>query len=200
MNRPQWQRGLALALALIVFSGCRRVEPLDLTVEAGTPAAFQQWRGRSLDRLTDAQRQDVDTAIQELKFKLMAEGLSGSATIDEELSKRVKGKSVRELIGIGLTAKFERLEQERSAITTIVAQNAVLVTREGDQASADYLQRRRDEHLRKRSALEQEMNAIRERMKAAGLIPPELKPLAADPEQVGAVSEAPEVAPQRERR
>jgi hypothetical protein len=192
---------LALAIVPVLF-GCDRrpKDPLETVVEAGSPLELQRWRARVADDLKPEQTQDVDTAIQELKFQLMAQGVSGTAAIDTAIDEKVKNKTTRQVIELGLTAKLDRLEQQQAAINTFIAQNAMLVTRGGDAASADYLARKRDEQVARRDALAQEAAGVRERMKTDGITPPPPKatPPADDSKPAGTAEERPDTMPQLE--
>jgi hypothetical protein len=151
--------------------------------------------------LSPEQVQDLDNALQELKFKFMSQGASGTTAIDTALNDLVNGKTVRQVLELGLSAKLERLEQQRTALTTMIGQNAMLVTRDGDGSSADYLKRKRDEQTAKRDAIDKEMDGVRERMRAAGITPPAPSTDAAsDAAPAGTLEEHPDTMPQLERK
>jgi hypothetical protein len=189
------------AAAALLF-GCdhKPADPLDSVIKAETPLDLQRWRERLADDLKPEQAQDVDVAIQELKFQSMAQGVSGTAAVDATVVEKVKNKTARQLIELGLTAKLDRLEQQQTTINTFIAQNAMLVTRGGDATSADYLARKREDQVARRDALAKEIAGARERMKADRITPPASKASIStdDPKPAGTLEERPDTMPQLE--
>lgn len=192
-----------LGVIVLGLASCARppADPLDQSVTFTTLSAQQQWRGRIGRDVKPEQAADIDVAIQELKFQAMAGGVSGSEAIAAAVAEQTNGKTVRQLIELGLCAKLDRLEEQRNAATNFLAQNALLVTRDTDPASTEYLAKKRSNQLARRNALDTEIAAVRERMKADGITPPEPKPENADHSTAAPVAEEhPDTAPQLQHR
>jgi hypothetical protein len=150
-----------------------------------------------LGRLTSDQVRDLDAAVQELRLEIMSKGSSGSGAIQDAFRAAVAGKTLRQLMELGLTAKLDRLEQDRAKLATFITQNAQLLTRDGDAASAEYLARKRDDQLSRLDAIDRDLDETRARMKTFGLTPPPAPPHAVVPVNGSSVVEDhPDTMPQ----
>ncbi len=183
---PQFCRfhvsSLVCGLAAFFVAGCGdHVLPLDRRVPATSAAAFQQFRGDLATALPSDEAQTFDTAIQELKYQVMAAGTSGSDAIDAAVRRQIDGKTVREAIGLGLTAKLERLRSQAAQIDSFIEQNSQLTTRKEDVASANYLAREREQQSDRRAKLVADMADTEAKMKELGLTPPPRPPAAPAP-------------------
>lgn len=137
---------IALIIAAFVFgvAGCQPADPLDRKVTADTPIAFALWRSRIMEKLSTEQWREFEEVLQEIRFMIMREGESGSAPVVERaLHKKITGRSLREVMGLGWQAKLDQLKLERDEIARIIRANETLRTRPGDHESAEYLEYRR---------------------------------------------------------
>jgi len=137
----------ALASTLIVAAGlaaagCGARDPLESKVTAESPVGLQMWMADASGRLSQEQAANLQEAIQELRFRIMAEGrASGSGPIEAALCGEIDGKSVREVVIAGFNCEAARLQGELAELHNSTRENARLRVREGDTASADYLDR-----------------------------------------------------------
>ncbi len=142
---------ILLAAAVFICTACSRAPLLDRPVEADTAAAFGSWQGRNRADFTPEQWTEFEAALQEIKLKIMADNeASGTEAVNEALRGRIAGRTVREVLQQGYTAKLWRLNVERTEMEKIIAGTATLTTRPGDTASSSYLadrQRRQNERL-----------------------------------------------------
>jgi hypothetical protein len=163
-------------LSLILLAGTagcsRRAAPLDRTVSAPTGWGYLEWRSDAFGDFPADLRQDFDAAMQELRFKAMRDGAAGTDAIDASVAKEANGKTVREVLQLGLGAKLHRLEQQRALIDAMMDQNAQLITRPGDADSASFLETKRQDQVARRDAIATEIAALRARFNAWGLTPP----------------------------
>jgi hypothetical protein len=148
--RPSFLPAL-VAVAAVVFVSCSRDPLLDRTVRSDTSSAFGSWQGRIRGEFTSAQWTEFESALQEIKLKLMAdEEASGTEAVNDALRGKIDGRTVREVFQQGYTAKIWRLNVERAELEKIIAGTASMATRPGDTASERYLadrQRRQNERL-----------------------------------------------------
>lgn len=64
---------------------------------------------------------------------------TGSDPISDALRAKIDGRPVRQVLQLAVELRLARLLQEHAALNTVMRQNAMLQTREGDKASEDYL-------------------------------------------------------------
>lgn len=141
MQRPvtPWLIVLVL-LSLVLAPGCSRVAPLERKVEARDADELNRWRIGIGAALSPEEWKDFDVAIQELKVKAMTSGKpSGGLNRDEQVLVELQGKTIREALILGWTARRARLDLERGYIQEKHDQDSKLKTREGDRDSAAYL-------------------------------------------------------------
>lgn len=154
-----------LALILILASGCGPSDPLDNRFSIDQAADFTQQRSLLPRGLTTGQLKDFDEAILALKYEVITKGeAKGSDAVMDEVVAQIKGRSLREIIGMGLAARVRRLEAERSKLQEVSDHNARLKTRPGDHASADFLNSVRDEHTRRLEKIEEDLSQTRRKM------------------------------------
>lgn len=173
--RPMLNRTRFVPFAIVVLflsvllGGCGQTEPMEMKAPLSpTSLAFLRWRTEAAGRLMPAQREAFEQAVQELRLKEMAAGATQDG-IDAAVGEKVAGKTVREVIALGLGAKIERLEAQRANLNTFIEQNAQLTTKEGDAASANYLARHRDEQVGRRDAMDREIADVRKRAQELGV-------------------------------
>jgi hypothetical protein len=128
------------------------------------------WRSGAAGRLAPEQLADLDEAVQEIRFHVMAQGkVSGSEAVDYEMLQAIDGQSVRRVLQRGLGWELERARAEQSALELSMRRNALMRTRPGDTASADYLSDLQDRQAVRLKAATEEVAHVRERLAAAGL-------------------------------
>lgn len=190
-------RALAAALACLAAPACGPREPLEGKVDAGDYVSFSMWRSGAAGRLTPRQLADLDEAVQEIRFHVMAAGkASGSAAVDAGMLRMIDGGTVRHALQLGLGLELKRARAEKSALEASMARNALMRTRPGDTASANYLSDLSDRQAVRLKAASGQVDHARERLAAAG-IAQEAAEEAAD--EAGALEEAPDEAPARVR-
>jgi hypothetical protein len=163
-------RALAGALACLAAQACSPGDPLDSRVEAGDYVTYSMWRSGAAGRLTPLQLADLDEAVQEMRFHVMAEGkVSGSAAIEDEMLRLLNGRTVRGALQVGLGWELERAAAEKSALDASMRQNALMRTKPGDTASADYLADLSDRQATRLKAAADQVDHVRGRLAAEGL-------------------------------
>jgi hypothetical protein len=151
---------MLLGFVLVFGAGCGADELMDRTVTAKSPVAFNAWQSRFASRATPEERRQFETALQEIRYKIMADKeATGSDPISDALRTKVHGRSVREVLQLGVELRLLRLLKEHAALHTVMRQNAMLQTREGDRASEDYLVQFYQKQLARLEKLEEEIEA-----------------------------------------
>ena len=168
--RIHFPRVLAIALVLLALAGCGPRDPLESTVDGGDPLSFSMWRSHAADRLSPDQLGDFDHAVQAIRIRVMSVGqTSGSEGIDLAMLRIVDGKTVREVLRTGLGWELELAEAERLTLEDSLRKNALMRTRPGDTASANYLSDLHDRQAARLGAATLEVARIRGRLAASGL-------------------------------
>jgi len=136
MNRISSLLVIAWALA-----GCAPTAPLEKKIAAHNPIDLALWRTDMKRRLTVEQDHDLDTALQEMRLRFIADNPAiRSEDVDEQLNERINGHPIREVLLIGLHSKVRRLEVLQAELQKVIADNSKLTTKPGDTASATVLQ------------------------------------------------------------
>ena len=154
-------RLLVLAAALAA-QGCREREPLTLRVSASSQAEFLAWKAQARERMGPALVGDFDDAVLEIGRRLRTEGGPGG----EAVRAAINGRSLREVLQLGLGYKLRRLELEASTLEMSlrgagdVQRGRMPGDRGPAQATAD-LRARQQERLR---AAQAEIAAVRARL------------------------------------
>ncbi|MDO8542163.1 MAG: hypothetical protein Q7S40_17125 [Opitutaceae bacterium] len=148
---------LALAAAAFATAGCTPTPLMERKIPAESSSAFASWQGRMRGDFNTAQWADFEEALQEIKLKLMADNeASGTDKVNEVMRSKINGRTVREVLQLGYTAKLWRFGVERSELERMIKENATLLTKPGDTASAEYLERKhRDQTARLNKVIEQ---------------------------------------------
>jgi len=129
---------LVIAWAL---AGCAPTAPLEKKIAAHNPIDLALWRTDMKRRLTVEQDHDLDTALQEMRLRFIADNPAiRSEDVDEQLNERINGHPIREVLLIGLHSKVRRLEVLQAELQKVIADNSKLTTKPGDTASATVLQ------------------------------------------------------------
>jgi hypothetical protein len=117
------------AAALLLAAGCAPNDPLDTRVEATDYVGMTMWRSDLGSRLDRAEEADLDQALQEIRYQVMAEGLSGSEAVEAGLIEKIHGTSVRDILILGLRARLARIEREQMSIRLALPVSAAAVRR-----------------------------------------------------------------------
>lgn len=153
-------RALGCIGLLALITGCAPTEPMEQTVSAKSPLAFSSWQTRFTSRLDSAERARFEAALQEIRLKIMADReATGSDPISDALRAKIDGRPVREVLQLGLELRLGRILQEHAALDTVMRQNAMLQTREGDKRSEDYLGNFHQKQAARLEKLEAEIEA-----------------------------------------
>jgi hypothetical protein len=131
---------VAAAVLSLAAGGCAPRDPLDTRVSADTYTSFSIFMAKIGERLGPEGTKDLNEAVQEFRFRVMAEGkASGSDAVDEAMRQAIDGRTVGEVLRGGLGRELTRLEAERDQLRKSMAENALMRTRPGDHDSANYL-------------------------------------------------------------
>jgi hypothetical protein len=162
-----------VALVLAAATGCGPSNPLDEAVSAKDELGFTMWRGDASHDLSPEQVADIDRAMQEIRFHIMAGGtVHGSRDIEDAALQIVNGQTLRHVLQQGLGWELDRAEAERSKLEAGMKTNAQMRTRPDDTASQDYLTDLRSRQLARLKAATDEVNHARERLAATGMAVP----------------------------
>lgn len=157
-------------LLCVALAGCGPEDPLDIKVDAKNYVAFSMWESEASSRLTAQQLKDFNEALQEIKFRIMADGTAaGRDGVEQAAWEMIDEKTVRDVLRMGLSRELERVRAEQAALARSMDQNRRLITRPGDVASKSYLSllhEREAEHL---NAVNAQISHARERLAAYGL-------------------------------
>jgi hypothetical protein len=168
-GRAALGRALAVLVAGLAVSACGPKDPLEGKVDAVDYVTYSMWRSATAGRLSPRQLADLDEAVQEIRFHIMAEGkVSGSAAVEDEALHVMEGQTVRRVLRQGLGWELKRASAEKSALEVSMTQNALMRTRPGDTASATYLSDLSDRQAARLKAATDQVNHARERLAAAG--------------------------------
>jgi hypothetical protein len=158
------------ALACLAAAACARREALGEKVDAGGYVNYSMWRSEAAGRLSPRQLADLDEAVQEIRFRVMAEGrASGSAAVDDAMFQRINGLTVRQVLASGFGLQLQRALAEESALEVSISRNSLMRTRPGDTASANYLSDLSDRQAARLKAAADQVSHARERLAAAGV-------------------------------
>jgi hypothetical protein len=165
-NKTRWKILLATVWGA-ALQGCGPTDPLDLNVNADTYVGFSMWETSARERLEPAQMADFEEALQEIKYRTMADATAGSTeTVDETTRDAINGRSVRYVLELGLGWELSRLQGERAELDKATNGNAHAYTYPGDTASANYLNdlvKRQEARLR---AEDDKIDAVRRKLVA----------------------------------
>ncbi len=158
--RVRWIVAWLLAGVLGVGSGCAPVEPIEQKVSARSPLAFSAWQTRFAAGVSPAERARFEAALQEIRLRIMADReATGSDPISEALRAKINGRPVREVLQLALELSLAKLLAEHAALNTVIRQNAMLQTRDGDKPSEDYLVEFHRKQTARLEKLEEEIEA-----------------------------------------
>jgi hypothetical protein len=169
---------LGCAALACAVAGCGPHDPLDERVVAGNVLALSMWRADAPRELSPRQLADFERAVQEIRFLVMASGTaSGADAVEDATLLIIDRQTVRHVMQQGLGWELERAEAERSALEAGMTKNALMRTRPGDTASADYLSDLRQRQVTRLKAATEEVNHARESLASTGMaVPPAPSP------------------------
>ena len=157
---------LAAGLCLLLV-GCGSSNPLDARITANDALGFSLWRAQHDSSLSPDQREMLDKALQEMRFHIMsAEETSGAEFIQATLMEEVDGRTVREVIQMGLGWELSRAKDEWTALKTGMERNARFRTKPGDTDSVDYLALLRERQATRLKAAADEIELTQSRLLA----------------------------------
>jgi hypothetical protein len=162
----RWLLAVSAALCLAA-AGCGPSDPLEKKVNAADNLSFTIWETKVEEVLAPEQAADMKQALQEYRFHIMAEGsVHGSEAIGDALMQMIDGKTLRQVLLQGLGWGLDRSEAERAQLEDSLKKNALMTTRPGDTASANYLADLRDRQVTRLAAAAEEVRKTRERIAA----------------------------------
>jgi hypothetical protein len=165
-----WRTFVAAACA--AAQGCGPQDPLEMTVAADSVVSFSMWKERASDRLGAAQMADFEEALQELRFRTMADGnATGSEAVEEATLAVIDGRTVRYVLELGLGWELSQLRIEHSQLDFSMRENAWLRIRKGDTDSAEYLYQLRQRQEARLKAADEKIAVLRRKLVALGLHP-----------------------------
>lgn len=123
----------SLLLAGLALSGCGSSSPLDEKVQAGDPQAYQSWQSQAADDLSAQQMALLQQAHQDIRLNLME---SGSGDPDQGFCSAVDGKTVRQVIELGLHDRIQRLQGDLTKTQGMLKDNSS-IRAVGDASQAD---------------------------------------------------------------
>jgi hypothetical protein len=163
-------RTATIAGILLCGAGCGPSDPLETRFKVQQAADYDQQRSLLPRGLSAEQLKDFDDAVLALKYDVMTRGeAKGSDAVMEQVVTQISGKTLREILGLGWSAKLHRLEVERVKLQELVDHNARLKTRPGDTASSDFLNSVRDEHARRVAVIVQDQETARRKLAELGV-------------------------------
>lgn len=147
-----------------------------MKVRADSPIAYAMWLNQVHDSLGRDSMGDLDEALQEIRFKEMAEGrATGSDAVDSATRAAIDGRTLREVLRFGLGWELYRLDAERAQLDRAMRGNAWMPIKKGDTDAAEYLyDLRRNQEARLKEATDQ--IAVLRRKLAALDLPPSTPP------------------------
>jgi hypothetical protein len=168
-----WRSAFRLgpAAALVVFlAACSRGDPLDSQVKAPDETTFAMWRADENGALPPEQLADIDKAVQEIRFEVMAAGkASGSEAVEAATLLEIDGITVRKLLQRGLGLELTRAEAERSMLEESIKINDRVRARATDTEAVNYrtdLADQRDRQIPRLQAATEEVERTRRKLAA----------------------------------
>lgn len=162
---PRIFRVLVLLALACGLSGCRPANPLNQTISANSAIDHNLWRSNVSGSLSQEQWLDFDTAIQELRLKIMAEHIAVlTADVDAALLAKINKRPVCEILHEGFEFKLGRLNQDRVEALRVFKIDSALRTKPGDFESANFLKNRLQEETADLAALEAKIATAQEKM------------------------------------
>lgn len=161
-----------LAAACVAAQGCGPPDPMEMTVEADNTISFSMWQSRARDRLGAERMADFNEAVQELRFRTMADSDgAGSEAVEEGTRAVIDGRTVRYVLELGLGWELSQLKLERSQLDFAMRQNATMRVRPGDTDSSEYLYELRQRHEARMKEASDKIDALQRKLVALRLHP-----------------------------
>ncbi len=161
--------GVVLAFGL---AACGPTDPLAGTIDAKSDSSWTRWQQRNTGGFSPELAKEFAAALQDVRLAIMAErAASGREGIEEELRRRLDGKTVREVLILGYTGRRKRLAVEEAELHLVRQANGWLVTKPGDATSARSLGTLRERQERRAETLAAEMAGAAKRLTELGATP-----------------------------
>ncbi len=160
---------IAAAIPWLAFlAGCGRAPGpvLDLKIADGDWSDYH----RSLEiidaRQTPEERREFREALQEMKYQAMLGDHRPSTPqeIGAHVRAQTAGLTVRDVLVLSCTIKLDRKREQEKALVRSITRNKRLRTREGDEASATFLQSVHASQAKDLHALRGEISALVKRI------------------------------------
>ncbi len=126
---------------------------------------------REVDRSTWA---EFNAAVDQLRLRIMASGVSGRDAIDEALAAELNGKTLVEVLQAGDRAELEALAQQSAGLKAVIDGNALLAAAPRETELAAILDEKRSAQRARLQALNRQVAALKERAARHGTALPPL--------------------------
>lgn len=152
----------------LLIGGCGKAPGpvLDLKVSDGDWTAYQRSLEAIAARQTPEERKEFEQALQEMKFQAMLDDgrTSSGPEINGRVRAQIAGLTVRDVLVLNLTIKLGRKQEQEEALVRSLTKNSRLRTRDGDVASASFLQSVKDDLAKKLETLRSEIAVLEQRI------------------------------------
>jgi hypothetical protein len=139
MNLAARSTPASILVALLAFAGCNR-PATEQKVDASSLTSYQLWLDQASGSLSPEQLQRVKQAESDIKLDVMAHGTgSGSDAVFQEFAAQINGKTVHEMIVLGLQDRIKRITADRDEAQRLYDDNSKIRAKPGDEASANYI-------------------------------------------------------------
>ena len=164
---PSRRHPLLVTLVTFVFlAGCARSPKGPPRVDGRNFTAFYFWRSSVSSQFTPDGWREFNNAIQEIRFGVMAHGVTGQAAIDQAMCDQVNGHTIPEVLQMGDNARLDRLIPLRNKLKLILDANGLLAPRPGE--STDFIDRRIEDQRQRLAAVNADIEATNRRLVAHG--------------------------------
>jgi len=164
--QPRLGCRVLLAAACAAASGCGPADPLELKVKADSYVSFSMWESHVRDRLDPGQMADFEEALQELRYRSMANGSASASDVDEAARGAIDGRSVRYVLELGLGWELGRLQDERSQLELAIHAYAVAPVAPGDAQAGEFVLVMRQKHEARLRTVNDKIASVRGKLVA----------------------------------
>ena len=114
MNRIMKTHLLPVCLVVLLLSACDKpADPRVSPVAAETPADFAAWKNKTMPRLTNDERAEFDSCVNEIRLGIMQrKEASGAGPVAQKLCEYINGKTMREILVMGHAATVDWVTKE----------------------------------------------------------------------------------------
>lgn len=114
--------GFAVCL-LLGLAGCGNSDPLQQTVNAPDPDAYHDWSSNTVDSLSQQDQTLYHQSENDIRLNAMA---AGADSPDQALCDAINGKTIRQVIVLGLHDRIRRLQGDLKESRKLLSENAKL--------------------------------------------------------------------------